>query len=324
MHQATLSGIVQLKFIKKVSFSTALNNWKMIVDKSLRTEIRKLIQQKHDKKKIVEFFNHYGNSWKGKDLSKIEIYYWENDNVASRNAINDSFHAEKIKSITDTGIQAIMLQHLQKYQGHPEQAFSPDGLEEMNKNVITLNGGKFHQPIYKVRTFEPKGNKFAIGQRGIKKKQYAEAAKGTNLYYAVYLAPNGKRSYETIPLNIVIERRKQGLGPVPETSEAGHLLLFYLSPNDLVYLPEIEEINGESKISIYPLRKAIAARIYKVVSFTGSRLYCIPHYVAVPIVDKFEFTQLNKVEFTPEKISIREICLKLKTDRLGNVEFITR
>jgi CRISPR-associated endonuclease Csn1 len=330
LHQATISGNVQLKLRKIVSLSTALINTEMIVDKSLKMAIRKLFHQNYDKKKIIEFFNECNNQWNGKDLSKVEVYYWNSANVAARDDVNGSFHSEKIKSITDTGIQAIMLRHLENYREekggtiieHPELAFSPDGLEKMNKNIIPLNNGKPHQPIYKVRTYEPKGNKFSVGQTGIKKQQFAEAAKGTNLFYGIYKISNGKRNYETIPLNVVIERRKQGLGPVPEKSEDGHSLLFYLSPNDLVYVPSAEEISDQSKIHIYPMTKVLSARIYKVVSFTAGRLYCIPHYVAKPIVDKVEFTQLNKVEFTPEKDSIREICLKLKTDRLGNIQLI--
>ena len=32
-----------------------------------------------------------------------------------------------------------------------------------------------------------------------------------------------------------------------------------------------------------------------------------------------EFTQLNKVEFTDYKSSIKEICVPIKVDRLGNI-----
>jgi CRISPR-associated endonuclease Csn1 len=39
----------------------------------------------------------------------------------------------------------------------------------MNKNIVALNNGKGHQPILKVRTYEPKGNKFNVGSSGNKK-----------------------------------------------------------------------------------------------------------------------------------------------------------
>ena len=96
---------------------------------------------------------------------------------------------------------------------NPELAFSPEGLEDLNKNISLYNDGKFHKPIYKIRIFEL-GSKFPLGETGNKTSKYVEAAKGTNLYFAIYHDENGKRSYETIQLNIVIERLKQGLNRI--------------------------------------------------------------------------------------------------------------
>ena len=56
--------------------------------------------------------------------------------------------------------------------------------------------------------------------------------------------------------------------------------------------------------------------IYKVVSFTNTRLYVIPINVATTIVNKVEYTQLNKIELTKEK----EYCLKIKVNRIGKVQ----
>ena len=50
-------------------------------------------------------------------------------------------------------------------------------------------------------------------------------------------------------------------------------------------------------------------------SFKSGRLSVIPINVATAIVNKVEYTQLNKIELTKEK----EICIKLKVDRLGNI-----
>lgn len=107
-------------------------------------------------------------------------------------------------------------------------AFSPEGIEALNNNLTELNGGKPHKPIYKVRTFESFGNKFNVGTEGNKNSKFVEAAKGTNLFFAIYVDNEGNRNYETIPLNIVIERQKQGLPSCPELNEKGHnLLLIY-------------------------------------------------------------------------------------------------
>ena len=230
--------------------------------------------------------------------------------TATRKAIDSTFTEKVIEGITDTGIQKILLNYL-KFKKSPEIAFSPEGLEELNKNIALYNDGKPHKPIYKVRIFE-QGSKFPLGEAGNKSQKYVEAAKGTNLYFGVYQGKD-KRSFATIPLNEVIERQKQGLPSVPEYNEKGDPLLFSLSPYDLVYVP----IEGEiiEDIDFRNLSKEQKERIYKIVSFTKGRIYGIPNKVAVSIVNKMEYTQLNKIEFIKEK----EVCIKLKVDRLGNI-----
>jgi Uncharacterized protein conserved in bacteria len=323
LHKDTVSGIVNLRLKKTVNLSAAINEWENIVDKNLKTKIKQLINEGIDKKKIQKFFAQQENKWQGKDISKLEVYYFSNDKeilVASRSALDVSFNSKKIESITDSGIQKILLRHLEKYNEEkegkiverPDLAFSSEGIEDMNKNIIQLNEGKQHQPILKVRTYEPKGNKFNVGSFGNKKDKFVEAAKGTNLFFAIYVDDEGKRSYETIPLNIVVERLKQGLKEVPEVNEKGNKLLFHLSPNDLVYVPTEEEIESGMNYD--------KKQIYKIVSFTGNRLYAIPYYVAKSIVDKQEYTQLNKVESDiMYNSSIKTTCLKIKIDRLGNI-----
>ncbi|MDR2972916.1 MAG: type II CRISPR RNA-guided endonuclease Cas9, partial [Bacteroidales bacterium] len=250
------------------------------------------------------------------DISKVEIYYFETGNAAVRKPLDTSFTEKTIKeSVTDTGIQKILLNHLWAKDNKSELAFSPEGIEEMNKNIIPLNDGKFHQPIYKVRVYEPIGNKFLVGTTGNKKDKYVEAAKGTNLFFAIYSDENGNRSFETIPLNIVIERMKQGLNAVPEMNEKGDNLLFHLSPNDLVYVPMEEEKENILVIDWENLNKKQIKNLYKIVSFTSSRLSAIPINVAISIVNKTEFTQLNKIEFIEEK----KYCIKLNIDRLGKI-----
>ena len=327
MHKDTVSGLVRLRFKKLVSLSTALDNWEMIMDKELRNKIKDLIVENYDKKKLAKFFKDNQNKWNEKDISKVEVYYWDKENVASRVKVDDSFNSLLIANITDTGIQKIMLKHLKKYNTtdengkiieHPDLAFSPDGIDTMNNSIVELNEGKLHQPVYKVRTFEPKGNKFNVGQTGNKKDKYVEAAKGTNLFFAIYNAEKDRRSYATVPLNEVIEAQKHGHLSVPEKNDSGQLL-FHLSPNDLVYVPSEEERGNPTAINFDKLIKDQVKRIYKVVSFTGNRLYAIPYTIAKSIVDKVEFTQLNKLEFSLDGFSIKDVCLKLEVDRIGNI-----
>jgi CRISPR-associated endonuclease Csn1 len=186
----------------------------------------------------------------------------------------------------------------------------------MNRNIQHFNDGKAHQPIYKARIFEA-GSKFSLGNLGNKKDKYVEADKGTNLFFAIYQDGNGKRSYTTIPLNEVIERQKQGLNPVPQTNEKGDKLLFTLSPNDLVYVPlEGEELGG---LDFKTLNNHQFKRIYKMVSSTGVSCFFVKHEVATSIVNKMEFSALNKMERSVDNIMIKEHCFRLNIDRIGNV-----
>ena len=94
----------------------------------------------------------------------------------------------------------------------------------------------------------------------------------------------------------------------------------HLSPNDLVYVLTEEEKEQKNKIDFEKLSRGQKERIYKIVSFTGNRLYAIPYNIAKPIIDKIEFTQLNKMETSFDKCSIKDFCIKLKVDRLGNIK----
>ena len=315
LHKDTVFGKVHLRKAKEVRLSVALTCVDCIVDKDLKKEIKRLLSLGYDEKRIKKFFTEGENKdiWAEFNPNKIKIYYFTDDTFATRKPIDESFDEKKINTaITDTGIQKILLKHLEANDGDPKIAFSPDGIERMNANLTILNEGKKHQPIYKVRIYEA-ASKFAVGTSGNKADKYVEAAKGTNLYFAVYANEEGIRSFATIALNEVIERLKQGLSPVPETNENNAKLLFWLSPNDLVYVPSEEEmVEDNLKVTI------VSDRIFKIVSFTNKRLYGIPYNVSKVIVDKVEYTQLNKIEFISEKA----ICIPIKVDRLGNITYI--
>ena len=335
MHKDTVFGEVNLRFIKTVSLNEALKQPKRIVNKDFKEKVLELLAIGRDSKYIKKYVEDNKEVWSDIDVKKIEVYYFTketNDHYyATRKSIDPSFDRKKIEeSITDSGIQKILLAHLESKGGNPELAFSPDGIDEMNRSIITLNGNKPHQPILKARVYE-KAEKFAIGQEGNKSTKFVEAAKGTNLFFAIFCSERFNketgenemvRSYLTIPLNIMIDCQKK-FGSKWHDNIENYLkeqklvnneskLLCILSPNDLVYLSTTTEL----KEGIKAVDKN---RIYKIVSFTGIRLYAIPYQVAKCIVDKNEYTQLNKMEFTDEKISIKENCVPIKVDRLGNI-----
>lgn len=316
MHKDTVFGEINLQRIKVVKIDQAILKPERIKDKLLRRQIKELLAQGLNVKAVKKYFKDNSEQWEHVNVNRIDVFYYTKETTdrffATRKPIDTSFTADRIKkTIADSAIQKIMLTHLANYDGNADIAFSSEGIEQMNNNICQLNGGVAHQPIFKVRVYE-QASKFAVGQSGCKAKKFVEAAKGTNLFFAVYQTDAG-RTFASIPLNVVIERQKQGLPPAPN-NEDGTEPLFVLSPNDLVYVPTSEEVEVGKVCE--PIDKS---RIYKMVSCTGNRLYLINYNVSSSIVDKIEFTQLNKVEFTDDKVSIKKVCIPIKVDRLGNI-----
>ncbi len=332
MHKDTVFGEVNLRFIKTVSLKDAINDPTRIVNKEFKSKVKELLSEGRDARYIKKYVEENKDVWSDINPSKMEVYYFSNETkdryFATRKPLDTSFDRKKIlESVTDTGIQKILLAHLEANDNNPEQAFSADGIDAMNRNIKELNHGKFHQPISKVRVYE-KADKYPVGQTGNKTAKFVEAAKGTNLFFAVFQSEKlnkdtGEterfRSYMTIPLNVMVDCQKQ-YGAEWRNNLEGFLkdrdlvprdvkLLFVLSPNDLVYLPVENE-----KTDVID-----RTRIYKMVSATSNRCYFIEHVVAKSIWDKVEFTALNKLEKTDCGETIKEICIPVIVDRLGYV-----
>ena len=344
MHKDTVFGEVNLRFVKTVSLNEAIKNPQRIVNRDFKKKVMELMEAERDVKYIKKYVEANKDVWSDINLSKIEVYYYTKETkdhyYATRflselttyfGGVTKAEDAiKKIETITDTGIQRILKAHLQAKDNNPEIAFSPDGIDEMNNNIVALNHGKFHQPIYKIRRFE-KGNKFAIGQTGNKSSKFVEADKGTNLFFAVFGTEKineetGEteivRSYLTIPLNVMIDCQKKYGSQWRNNIEAylqeqqlatsDAKLLFILSPNDLVYLPTKEEL----KNGIVAIDKG---RVYKFVSCTGNEGHFVPAIIASPILQTIELGSNNKAQKSWTGEMIKEICLPIKVDRLGNI-----
>lgn len=349
MHKDTVFGEINLRKVKSVSLNEAIKVPERILNKNIKEKILELKNNKIDAKNIKKYMEEYHIGGYGIDTSKIDVFYFTKETkerfFATRKNLDISFNRAKIEdSIADSGIQKILLAHLERKNGDAEQAFSPDGIDEMNKKIIELNNGKFHQPILKVRVYE-KADKFAVGQKGNKKVKFVEAAKGTNLFFAVF-EKDGKRSYLTIPLNVMIDCQKQygnqwknnieAYLKEKELAEKDVKLQFILSPNDLVYLPTAEDLEK----GIKSVKKE---RIYKFVSCGGVMADFIPAYSASTLFtmnkkaqkDKYgneDFFGIqdeygvgspkskNERAITGE--TVKEICIPLNVDRLGNIKSI--
>lgn len=343
LHKETVYGEVNLQLQKDEKIKDFIKHPERIVNKELKQFIKQKLEEKrqlhYSDKQIVSYFEDYfvknPDTWSEVKDGKTAVYYYTKETnkqyFATRKALVDYMKdctsvasAEKaINAITDSGIRKIMLSHLAAENGDAANAFSPEGIDRMNENIITLNNGKKHQPIKKVRVYE-QANKYAIGSTGIKNKKYVEAAKGTNLFFVIYLDEKGSRGYATVPLNIVVDLQKQykkdwkqyladklkeeTVALMPEKAS----ILYILSPGDLVYVP----MENESLTSINIIDYS---RIYKMVSCGQLQFMCLNNRVASPIVNKIEFSTQNKMERSITGEMIKEVCIPIKVDRLGNI-----
>ena len=321
LHKETIYGHVNLRIVKQVNINDALDNAQDIANKSLRKAILTLMAEGKGKAQIKKWLKEHGEKLQGMSGNKIDVYCFSDNDipmVATRKTLDDSFDEKHIRSITDTGIQRILLAYLEANGNDPKQAFSPEGIERMNQNIELYNNGKRHKPILSVRYAEIQGEKFSVGETGSKSKKYAKAQKGTNLYLGVYEDTEGHRTVYTVPLSMAVERLKQGLNPVPEVSKKGAKLRFWLSPNDLVYVPTEDELLSPNTATLH------IKRIYKFVSSEQSQAFFVPHSTASLLMDKKEYKAKNKIELTDDGTKISTNCWKIEVDRLGNITRIIK
>lgn len=282
----------------------------------------------------------------GKGLKKCEKRFFAtrfgNDLISIFSGVTNGEKAKQIiEKITDTGIQKILLNHLKTKNTfskngeiieHPEIAFSPDGIDELNKNIVKLNNGKYHQPIFKVRIKEA-ASKFNIGEKGNKQSKFVEAADGTNLFFCIFENENKERTFLTLPLRFVINCQKKYRNKWRQNIilylkenkliKENLKLQFILSPNDFVYLPTKEQLEeGVKNID----RK----RLFVVNDFNDATIYFRPHAFSKAIFEKeidmrYDAKKKKVLGSFSQKtanyddMSIKDVCLPIKVDRLGNI-----
>lgn len=364
LHEDTYYGKVKLhNKIITVSLENALNERFDLVDASIFKEIENLLQNEgKSRQEVIEIL-------KAK-YPKINVY---EKYVATRfgNELESfaSIPSDKIikviQSITDTGIQRILQNHLNNYKEvidgktkfDTEKAFSSDGVKELNKNITELNNGKFHHPIYKVRTSDAMGTKFSVSEEGQKSTKYVVTAAGSNTFCGFYQKGRDRKYY--IPtLRESVESLKQGFEPCPITHPENpeYKLIFVLNPSDLVYVPTEEEIENSNLVDFSKMKKEQINRIYKFTDGSGTTMNFVPANIANPIIDikaedhkkikenlffwedknetmrgmvkkiKPLFNEIGlgsenktKSQNTFDREQIKSVCWKLNIDRLGNI-----
>jgi len=332
LHTPMPYGLKNYKFDNlKIAENVGKRN--LIIDDYVRNEIEKILREKNGK--ITETQKSLKKSpIKDKDGNEITVsdFLVQNKKFRKRQPISKLSNRSSnggianyeqmvkfLNKISDKLIKDELVNYLKENENDIDKAFSPDGIELFNS--------KRRIPVYKLPIAESGEKRFVLGSNIGNKHKWVEAAEGTNLFFAIYADANGKRSYETIPLNVVIENQKQGAlnkekpenCSVPKQNEKGERLLFSLSPNDLVYLPIEEEKENAELVNFNKLNKGQVKRIYKFVSSSGNQAFFIKNTVATSIVNKMEFSALNKMEKSIDEIMIKSVCWKLEVNRIGEI-----
>ncbi len=319
------SGIISIAEYKDVNINDAIkyqfeyltnkqsNLQERIADKNLRKKINELIKNcEFDLNQTLQYIKtHPLKDKKGNRIKNVTILYFK-EYSAKRVNLDSTFDIKKIEKIPysnhpENWLVKLLKEHLKEYNNDSKEAFTGEGLENLYK--------KYGKPIRKITIMEEVGKKIPI------KGKYFEVDKGTNLFFIIYeniKDPSDRIINENSSISIVDALqvfmnggKKEDLGE----NKPGYRKII-LSPNDLVYVPE----EGETVDLIDWNNKAkLSNRIYKVVSFTGRSCFFVPHHVAEPIIQTTELGSNNKAEKSWDGIMIKNVCIKLKVDRLGNI-----
>jgi CRISPR/Cas system Type II protein with McrA/HNH and RuvC-like nuclease domain len=268
------------------------------------------------------------------------------------------FATEKtIEKITNDFLKKFIKQHLKDYDNKKEDAFSAEGILNLNKKLSekkNKNGQLApHTPISSVKVYyrDPSKIKKKKNQEEIEESlQKLDRAKsfnkslyvktGDNYLFAV-MEKNGKRIFDLITFfdaaNLLKAKFNATENKVAFSKELvfknyfenenkatkGSRLLFTLKQGDPVYLPQpgeevITDVNSPLFAPFWNDKIKRSNNIHYVTKFSGKQIYFIKHNVAAPIVKGKEFGSQNAYEKVGNR-SIKEYCIKLNIDRLGNI-----
>ncbi|MBX3240827.1 MAG: hypothetical protein KIT80_22950 [Chitinophagaceae bacterium] len=288
--------------------------------------------KKHLKKSPLKDFS-------GKEYQAIKVATFQ-EYAAKRVSLDKTFDHKKIDKIPYSKIGKSVLgkllhEHLDSEDSKNEKgvadtaiAFSSEGLEILAK--------KAGRPITKVTIYEKKDESSKFG------KQYVEVDSGSNVYFVIYenQSTKARLNSQSIATHKAIERivKKE---PIAEDREGFDKII--LSPGDLVYVPTKEErhriIEGTDieKAIDWKNQRRVSKNIYKMTDTTQGKCLFIPHRISSSIIDDIELGAGNKsarawdgkVEYLPDSkgkltredsgIMIKDVCIKLNIDRLGNI-----
>lgn len=256
--------------------------------------------------------------------------------TAKRVKVDNTFTHDKINKMPyakeeNSPLAKLLREHLSSYNNKPNEAFSGEGME-----VLTKRAGK---PISTVTIMD--GNLKDKSQDNIFNKKYMETDAGAIAYFIIYENEITKERTEMYSLatHKAIERKVQGKSLADKKEGCKTIIL---SPNDLVYVPTEDQLKNIKANEPNPIdwndKKAISQRIYKLVRSSGKYCYFIPNYISKLIlpydgkigeIESQNYSEKtivyprkdkNGKEIIENKLLIKECCIKINIDRLGNIK----
>jgi CRISPR subtype II RNA-guided endonuclease Cas9/Csn1 len=260
------------------------------------------------------------------------------------------------KVIVNEYLRNVIDAHIQEFPNKKE-AFTAEGILTLNNKLADKKNktGKSapHTPISSVKVFyrdpskiKKKKNQEEISD-ALQKLDRSKAFNnslyvktGGNYLFAV-MEKDGKRIFDLITFFDAANLLKSKFNAAKDKAvfskdhvfknyfedenktTKGSKLLFTLKQGDLVYLPHrgeeiIRDRNSPLFESYWNNKLQRSKAIHYVTQFTGSNIYFIKHHVAESIVKGKEFGSQNAY-LNLGDLSIKEHCIKLNIDRLGNI-----
>lgn len=243
---------------------------------------------------------HEDTFWGLVDENKVSLRINLEDLGNAKTAADKKSVSKKINKCNDNVVKFILNRHLLNNGSDLTEAFSPNGIAEMNA-IITRDGnaltpkGKPHKAIKYLHIVEDKGAGFVVSKTKYKPTKVAYTAKGGNLKLAVFLDNKGKWGRKTITIRDMMNSFEI---KIPN-------LLFEVRPDDLIYWPEEAKQNEIPTLETIDLK-----RVFKVRKFNIGRIYVDPVNISM---------ELQKGKECEIGIKAGQKFYPLTSDRLGNI-----
>ncbi len=360
LHDATLYGLhngkeayrIKLTKLAGKQFATEKTIEK-IIDPLIKTAIKHHFEVTYNKDKAAAFsaegINEL-NKNRNVPIYGFKIYYKdpsENYNLKSLGGkkTSDKTFNDILGRIIDEDLKREIISHVDKV-GDFKEAFSEEGINNFNKNLeetfLAKNSGKKFKKLTAIKLYASENDEEAEEIKLsllplLRKSSYNDKLMiSTGSNYALAVMENeGLRKFDLISffdatklINNAFKAGNKNINAIIkqyfEERNPSSKLLFTLRLNDMVYVPTngeevILDIENPNFIKFWNDKYNRSKNIYILKQFSGKQYYFLKHDIANILVNNVEFGSQNAYEKV-NGIAIKDVCIKLNVDRLGNIK----